>query len=154
MESLLSYVENSEEIYIDINEKSKMLKGYCKNLLSVHFGDGKKLVFCCSDCVWFDDGKKQDCLKCGVNVMVCSCYEFSSDVKHTSDKLNMQYVEGISKKREEDLFERENGYKSGFYSSDLHLISQNKNLHFKLFGFSQHELFNWLWDIFCSKGIL
>ena len=62
--------------------------------------------------------------------MTCSCFEFSSDVKHTSNKLSIQNVESIFKKQEENLFERENGDKSGFYSSDLRCLS-NKNLRLK-----------------------
>ena len=42
--------------------------------------------------------------------MACSCYEFSSAPKRTSDKLNMQNVKSMFKKQE-DLFERENGVK-------------------------------------------
>ena len=60
--------------------------------------------------VCFDDGRKQDYLRCGVNVMACSCYEFSSAPKRTSDKLNMENVKSMFKKQE-DLFERENGVK-------------------------------------------
>lgn len=62
--------------------------------------------------------------------MACSCYEFSSSLKHTSDKLSMQDVESMFKKWEEDLFDTENDTKSGFYSGDiLHLFARNKNLH-------------------------
>ena len=60
--------------------------------------------FCCSDCVWFDDGKKQNCLKCAVNVKTCSCFEYSSDTKHTSNKLNMQNVEDMFKYKKKIYF--------------------------------------------------
>lgn len=123
-------ITRSQYVSLNSDEKSRMLQGYYKNLMPVYFGYGKKSTFCCSNCVWFDGGKKQDCLRCGVNFVTCSCFEFSSDVKHTSNKLSIQNVESIFKKQEENLFERENGDKSGFYSSDLRCLS-NKNLLLK-----------------------
>ena len=119
-------ITRSQQLSLDTDQKTKMLKEYYKKLVAVYFGDGKKNAFCCLDCAWFDDGRKQDCLRCGVNVMACSCYEFSSSPKHTSEKLSMQDVEVMFKKREEDLFGRENGVKSGFYSKDLHNLTMSK----------------------------
>lgn len=46
--------------------------------------------------------------------MACSCFECSSAPKQLSNDLNMQSVEIMFKKQEEDLFNRENGNKSGF----------------------------------------
>lgn len=43
--------------------------------------------------------------------MACICFEFSSALKRTSNKLNMQNVETMFKRQQEDLFERENGVK-------------------------------------------
>ena len=55
-----------------------MLKGFYKSLLPVYFGEVKR-QFCCNDCAWFDDGKKQVCRNCRVNFMACTC--FSDDKK-------------------------------------------------------------------------
>ena len=74
-------MSRSQYISLSDDEKLKMLKRFYKALLPVYFSSGKH-QFCCNDCVWFDDGKKQDCLKCKVNVMACSCFsEFSADEK-------------------------------------------------------------------------
>ena len=157
MEDFLNIVEQKEEVQIDAEklrfiaskvtiwdhygisrsqcvslsepQKVTMLKAYYKNLLPVYFGDGKK-SFCCSDCVWFDYGRKQDCLRCGVNVMTFSCFEFSSAPKQPSNELSMQSVEGIFKKQEEDLLNMENGVKYGLgsYSALQNLVKGNINL--------------------------
>ena len=123
-------ITRSQKLSLDTDQKAKMLKEYYKKLVAVYFGEGKKNVFCCLDCAWFDDGRKQECLRCGVNVMACSCYKFFSSPKHTFDKISIQDVEVMFKKQEEDLFERENGVKSGFYPKDLHNLTMLK----KYFG--------------------
>ena len=61
-------ISKSQYVSLNNDEKLKMLKGFYKCLLPVYFVEGKR-EFCCNDCAWFDDGKKQDCLKCGVNIM-------------------------------------------------------------------------------------
>lgn len=65
-----------------------MLREYYQKLLPVYFCDSKKPIFCCRNCVWFDDGKKQDCVNCKVNVMACMGSGISSTVKK-SPKLSM-----------------------------------------------------------------
>ena len=53
--------------------------------------------------------------------MACSCFECSSAPKQLSNELNMQSVEIMFKKQEEDLFNRENGNKSGFRIGISHI---------------------------------
>ena len=74
-------ISRSQYVSLADDEKLKMLKGFYKALLLVYFGSGKR-KFCCNDCMWFDDSKKQDCIQCKVNVMACTCFsEFSDDKK-------------------------------------------------------------------------
>ena len=54
------------------DEKMQMLKRFYADLVPVCYGEGKNL-FCCKDCVFSDNGKRQDCLKCKVNVLFCDC---------------------------------------------------------------------------------
>ena len=123
-------VTRSQYVALNADEKSKMLKGYYRSLVPVYLGEGKKSILF-SDFVWFNDGKKQYCLRCGVNVMACSCFEFPSAPKQLSNELNMQSVESMFKKQDEDLFNRENGNKSGFGIGISHirkLVGDNKKL--------------------------
>ena len=57
-------ISQSQYLSLSTEEKSKILREYYKKLLIVYFCDGKKSIFCCGNCVWFDDGKKQDCVNC------------------------------------------------------------------------------------------
>ena len=65
-----------------------MVKGFYKSILLVYFSKGKR-QFCCNDCVWFE-GRKQDCLQCRVDVMACTCFEFSDDKKVLSSVSNLK----------------------------------------------------------------
>ena len=66
-------ISKPQNVSLNSDDKLKMLKGFYKSLFPVYFGEGKR-QFCCNDCAWFDDGKKQDCLNCRVNVMACTCF--------------------------------------------------------------------------------
>ena len=50
----------------------QMLKRFYTDLVPVYISKGKNF-FCCKDCVFFDDGLRQDCLRYKVNVLYCSC---------------------------------------------------------------------------------
>lgn len=153
MENLLNIVESSEEIQIEkeklkfitrkvniwdhfgisksqfvslnSDEKFKMIKRFYKSLLPSYFGDGKR-TFCCHDCVWFDDGKKQDCLKCGVNVIACTCYEFSDIKDLFTAKLNMvsvtNYFQDLIDKQEKEIYYQENGTKYSVGYNDMRRV--------------------------------
>ena len=54
------------------DEKMQMLKRFYNDLVPVHYGQGKNFS-CCKDCVFVDDGSKQDCLRCKINVLHCNC---------------------------------------------------------------------------------
>ena len=56
------------------DEQMQMLKRFYTDLEPVCYGQGKN-IFCCKDCVFVDDGKRQDCLKFKVNVLNCDCSE-------------------------------------------------------------------------------
>ena len=51
------------------DEKMQMLKRFYADLV---LGEGK-ILFCCKDCVFSEKGKRQDFLKCNVNVLYCDC---------------------------------------------------------------------------------
>ena len=51
-------ISKSQYDSLNYDEKLKMLKGFYKNLIPVYFGNDKR-KFCCNDCIWFDDGRKQ-----------------------------------------------------------------------------------------------
>ena len=54
------------------DEKMKILKIFYTDLVPVYYGLGKNL-FCCKDCIFVDDSRRQDYLKCKVNVLYCDC---------------------------------------------------------------------------------
>ena len=54
------------------NEKMQILKRLYTDLVPVYYGLGKNFC-CCNDCMFVDDGRRQDCLKCKVNVLYCDC---------------------------------------------------------------------------------
>ena len=115
-------MSRSQYISLSDDEKLKMLKGFYKALLPVYFSSGKH-QFCCNDCVWFDDGKKQDCLKCKVNVMACSCFsEFSADEKVPSVNAfkNMatatKAFDAATERQQKELFNQENGLVLWYWS--------------------------------------
>ena len=111
-------ISKSEYVSLNSDEKLKMVKEFCKSLLPVYFSNGKR-QFCCNDCVWFED-IKQDCLKCGVNVMACTCFEFSDDKKVLSSVNNLKNIVSAVEhfdKQQKELFDRENGVR---YCIDYH----------------------------------
>ena len=60
-------------VNLNYNEKMHMLKRFYKNLLPVYTSQGKPFVSC-KYCVSLDNGTKQNCLKCKVNVIHYTCY--------------------------------------------------------------------------------
>ena len=50
----------------------QMLKSFYVDLVSVYYGQGG-IFFCCRDCVFVDNGSRQDCLKWKVNNLHCKC---------------------------------------------------------------------------------
>ena len=96
-----------------------MGKGFHKSLLPVQHLSNGKCQFCCNDCIRFE-GRKQDCLKCGVNVMACTCFEFSDDKKVLSSVSNLKNMVSAVEhfdKQQKELFHWENGVR---YSIDYH----------------------------------
>ena len=81
-------ISKSQYVSLNSDEKLKMVKGFYKSLLPVYFSNGKR-QFCCNDCVWFE-GRKQDCLKWGGNVMARTCFEFSDNKKVLSSVRNFK----------------------------------------------------------------
>ena len=82
-------ISRSQYVSLGNDEKLKMLKGFYKALFPVYFGSGKRQC-CCNDCVWYDDGKKQDCIQCKVNGMACTCFSEFSDDKNVRSVKNMR----------------------------------------------------------------
>ena len=76
----------------------------------MYFCDGKRSIFCCGNCVWFDDKKKQDCVNSKVNVMVYMCTG-TSRVAKKSPKLLMLAMEKILDKQLENSFAEEESMK-------------------------------------------
>ena len=66
----IKYEENFSSLSED--EQMQMLTRFYDELEPVCFGNGKN-VFCCKDCVWANDGRVQNCLRCKVNVTYCDC---------------------------------------------------------------------------------
>ena len=50
----------------------QMFKSFYGDLVPVYYGQGG-IFFCCRDCVFVDDGSRQDCLKSKVNILHCKC---------------------------------------------------------------------------------
>ena len=80
-----------------------MLKKFYKSFLPVYFGSGKR-QFCSTNCVWFDDGKKQDCLKCKVNILACTCNEFFDEKSPSASDFTMEKAIKKFERHEKELF--------------------------------------------------
>ena len=65
-------ITKSKYVSLNYNEKMLMFKRFYHDLLPVYTSQGKLLV-CCKYCVFVDNGTKQNCLKCKVNVIHCIC---------------------------------------------------------------------------------
>ena len=103
-----------------------MLQRFYKLFLPVYFGQDKR-QFCGNNCIWFDDSKKQDCLNCKVNVLACTCYEFSEHGKKAAsfDPLNnMVTAIGALKKVGE---RRENGVSHDYTPPIFRRINVKRN---------------------------
>ena len=112
-------ISKSQYLSLSSDEKLKMVKGFYKSLLPVYFSNGK-CQFCCNDCVWFE-GRKQDCL----NVMTCTCFEFSDDKKVLSSVSNLKNMVSAVEhfdKQQKELFDRENGVRYGIDYHGMKLI--------------------------------
>ena len=65
-------ISKAEYASFSDDEKMQMLKRFYTDLEPVYYYQGKN-IFCCLDCVFVDDGKRQYCLNCSVNVLHCDC---------------------------------------------------------------------------------
>ena len=126
-------ISRSQYVSLADDEKLKMLKGFYKALFLVYFGSGKR-KFRCNDCMQFDDGKKQDCIQCKVNVMVCTCFsEFSDNKKvpsvNSSCKRSILTALEEFDRKQKELFDRENSEREGIDNIGMRLLRhQRKNL--------------------------
>ena len=125
-------ISRSQYVSLADDEKLEMLKGFSKELSPVYFGSGKR-KFCCNDCMWFDEGKRQDCIQRKVNVMACTCIsEFSDDktvpsVNSSSKRSILTALEEFDRKQKE-LFDRENSEREGIDNIGMQLLRhQRKN---------------------------
>lgn len=84
--NIWDYFKMSKSQYLSYsnNEKMQMLHRFYNELVLIWYGQGMLFV-CCKNCVWF---QKQDCLRCKVNVIYCTCSfddeEFFSPIKKNS----------------------------------------------------------------------
>lgn len=74
-------ISRSQYVSLNDNKKLKILKGFYKNLLPVYYNNGK-CQFCCNNCVWAENGRKQDYHV--INVILGMC--FSDSEKILSDQ--------------------------------------------------------------------
>ena len=110
-----------------------MLQRFYKLFLPVYFGQDKR-QFCCNNCIWFDDSKKQDCLNCKVNVLACTCYEFSEHGKKAAsfDPLNNMVtaigaLKKVGERRQKELFDQENGVSHDYTPPIFRRINVKRN---------------------------
>ena len=55
------------------DEKMQMLRRFYSDLVPVYYSNGKKIFVCYKNCVFLDNGQKQDCVKYKINVIHCNC---------------------------------------------------------------------------------
>ena len=67
------------------DEQMQVLTRFYNELEPVYYGNGKNF-FCCKDCVWSDDGRIQNCLRCKVNVIYCDCLSDDEHITLSSEE--------------------------------------------------------------------
>ena len=97
-------------------EKLQMLKGFYKIKLPVYFGEGKLFV-CCNNCVFVDDGRRQYCLNCKLNIIYCCCAFDDEKILSPNKRslLTMSNTQKALEKKEKEIFDRENSLMFGNY---------------------------------------
>ena len=98
-----------------------MLKRFYNDLLPVYTSQGKLFVSC-KYCVSLDNGRKQNCLKCKVNVIHYTCYLYDDRkliCPFRNDKMKMLSVLEDFNKQEKQIFDRENKVSYGFSANEL-----------------------------------
>ena len=83
------------------NEKMQVLNRFYNELVPIYYGQNKLFV-CCKNCAWF---QKQDCLRCKVNVIYCTCSsndeEFFSPIKKKKKKNSKMNIQDMWKDLED-----------------------------------------------------